>query len=147
MAASASPSRADGGIASNSTNSDDPQIWGAGLNLGYGGVTIGGSFAEQNDSGKEDGSVYDAGISYETGPWGFSLTYLHGENVDDEKPFPGADEEADIFLLGASYELAKGVNIIAFAGHVEFEEDMGDAGGSGDDVNGFAIGTGFKIKF
>ena len=135
------------GIASNSTNSDDPEVWGAGLNLGYGGVSIGGSFAEQNDSGTEDGIGYDAGVSYMTGPWGFSFTYHHGENVDDEKPFPGADEEVDLFLLGSSYKLAKGVNINAFVGYVDFEENMGDADGPGDDVTGFAIGSGIKINF
>ncbi len=135
------------GIASNSTNSDDPEIWGAGVNLGYGGVTIGGSFAEQNGAGTEDGIGYDAGIAYQTGPWGFSFTYHHGENVDDATPFPGADEEVDLFLLGTSYKLAKGVNINAFVGYVDFEKDIGDGGGPGDDVDGFAIGSGLKIKF
>jgi hypothetical protein len=53
----------------------------------------------------------------------------------------------NLFLLGASYKLAKGVTVNAFGGYVNFEEDMGDGGDSGDDVDGFAIGTGVKITF
>ena len=133
----------------------NPQIWSAGLTLGFAGVTIGGSFAEQNNStsGNDDGIGYDAGISYETGPWGFSFTYFHGENVDDENAtaLSGNDEELDAFLLGATYKVAKGVKVQAFGAYVDFDEETGDAGGpnvaSGDDVDGFVIGTGIRIAF
>ncbi len=133
----------------------NPQIWSAGLTMGFAGVTIGGSFAEQNNStsGDDDGIAYDAGISYETGPWGFSFTYFHGENVDDENAaaLTGNDEEQDAFLLGASYKLAKGVKLNAFGAYVDFDEETGDAGGpnvaGGDDVDGFIIGTGIKVSF
>ncbi|MEO1494713.1 MAG: porin [Pseudomonadota bacterium] len=138
---------------------ENPELYSAGLNLGFAGVTIGGSFAEQNNSsnGLEDGISYDAGISYETGPWGFSFTYFHGENVDDEIGGGATalafanDEELDQFLLGASYKLAKGVSLNAFGAYVDFDEETGDAGGpnvaSGDDVDGFIVGTGIKITF
>ncbi len=60
----------------------DATIWSGGLNLGFGGFTIGGSYAEQNNNEHvfRDGEAYDLGVSYETGPWGFSFTYFHGEN-------------------------------------------------------------------
>lgn len=127
--------------------STEPQVWAAGAEIGFNGLTIGGSFAEQNDSGTEDGTGYRVGIAYKTGPWGVSFTYHHGENVDDEQPVAGADEEIDIFMLGASYALAKGVKLNAFGTYVDFKEDFGDAGGAGDDVDGFAVGTGVKISF
>ncbi|MEM9146238.1 MAG: porin [Pseudomonadota bacterium] len=126
---------------------DDPEVFGAGLNIGFAGVTVGGSFAEQNNAGADDGSVFDVGISYETGPWGVSFTYMSGENVDDENAAIGADETADQFLLGAKYKLAKGVDLQAFGAYVDFEEDVGDAGGSGDDIDGFVIGTGIRLRF
>ena len=86
------------------------------------------------------------GVSYETGPWGFSVTYFNGENVDDENP--GTDEELDQFLVGIAYKLAKGVTLNAFGAYVEFDEDVSDGGGgSGDDVDAFVIGTGIKISF
>ena len=135
------------GIASNAKNDNNPEVWGAGINLGYGGVTLGGSFAEQNDAGNDDGIAYDAGIAYETGPWAFSFTYLRGENRDDEAPFPGADEQVDLFLFGTGYTIVKGVSLNAFAGYVDFKEDMGDDDGPGDNVDGFAVGTGVRIKF
>jgi predicted porin len=131
----------------------NPQVWGAGISLGFAGVTLGGSFAEQNNSsnGLRDGISYDAGVSYETGPWGFSFVYLHGENVDNESATNGAalgnDEETDFFLLAARYKLAKGVAVGAFGGYAQLDEDTGDAGGAGDDVDGFVIGTGIKINF
>lgn len=142
------------GIANNDVaGSKDPQVWGAGLNLGFSGVTIGGSFAEQNNAGTDDGRAFDVGISYETGPWGFSFTYFNGENVDDENAAnaAGNDETLQQFLLGVNYKLAKGVSLGAFGAYVDFDEDTGDAGGpnvaNGDDIDGFVIGTGIKLSF
>ena len=135
------------GIAENDGAGLRPQVWGAALQVGYGGFTVGGSFAEQNDSGTEDGTGYDLGAVYKTGPWAFSATWFHGENVDDERPVLGADEEIDIFLAGVQYSLAKGVKLDFFGGYVDFREDVGDAGGAGDDVTGFVIGTAIGLKF
>lgn len=131
----------------------NPQVYGGGVNLGFAGVTIGGSFAEQNNTASDDGRSFDAGISYETGPWGFSFTYFNGENHNDENAFDvlGNDENLQQFLLGASYKLAKGVSLNAFGAYVDFDEERGDAGGpnvaGGDDVDGFVIGTGIKVSF
>ncbi len=127
----------------------DPEVMGFGLNLGYGGFTIGGSFAEQNEAGADDGMAWDVGISYETGPWGFSFTYFRGENVDDENFALGADETLEQFLVAVRYSLAKGVDLHAYGAYVDFEEDLGDggAGTPGNDIDGFVIGTGFKLSF
>ena len=139
------------GIAFDDAPGDDPEIYAFGANVGFFGVTIGGSFAEQNNAGFDDGQSYDAGVSYTTGPWGVSFTYFHGSNVDEESAFNGAafgnDEELDQYLLGVTYKLAKGVTLLGFGAYVDFQEDTGDAGGSGDDVDGFVIGTGIKISF
>lgn len=141
------------GIATNEgPGSNNPQVFGAGINLGFAGVTIGGSFAEQNNTTTSDGTAFDAGISYQTGPWGFSFTYFHGENVDNENvanPL-GNDETLDQYLLGVNYKLAKGVSLGAFGAYVDFDEDRGDPGSvatNGNDVDGFVIGTGVKVRF
>jgi len=128
----------------------DPDIWSAGANLGYAGFTIGGSYADLNDAGAgggaRDGKVWDLGVSYETGPWGFSVTFLHGLNADDENP--GFDEELDRFLLGASYRLARGLELNAYGAYLEFDEKVGDGGGrGGDDLEAWVIGTAVKISF
>ena len=135
-----------------SAQGPNPDVWGAGLNLGYAGFTIGGSYADQNDARWMDGEVWDAGVSYETGPWGFSFTYMNGENVDDENFFlgnTGSDEQLDQYLLGVSYTLAKGVALNGFGAYADLNEDDGDAGAgtSGNDVDGWVVGTGIKISF
>ncbi|MEL6310905.1 MAG: porin, partial [Pseudomonadota bacterium] len=100
------------GIALNDApGGENPQIYAFGGAIGFEGVKIGGSFAEQNDAGVSDGTAYDAGISYETGPWGVSFTYMRGTNVDDEAPLPGSDEELDQFLVGVTYKLAEGISL------------------------------------
>ncbi len=126
---------------------NNPTVYNVGANVGFAGVTVGGSFSEQNNAGTDDGQSYDVGISYETGPWGVSFTYFHGENADDEFGATGPDEELDQYLIGVKYKLAKGVDLSAFGAYVDFEEDMGDAGGGGDDVDGFIIGTGIRLRF
>ncbi|MEM8820488.1 MAG: porin, partial [Pseudomonadota bacterium] len=141
------------GVAFNPDGSN-PQVFSAGANFGFAGVTIGGSWAEQNNGGTDDGQAFDVGISYETGPWGVSFTYFNGENVDEENPTNvfGNDEEIDQFLVGVTYALAKGVRLGAFGAYVDFEEDNGDAAGnvassSGDDVDGFVVGTSIGVSW
>jgi predicted porin len=127
-------------------NGGDPQVWAAGLNLGFGGFTIGGSYGEQTGAGVMNGEVYDVGVSYTTGPWGFSVTYIHGESVNDEEGAGGNDETLEQFLVGMSYNLAKGVKLSAYGAYVDFDEPSSDPGGA-DDIDGFVIGTGVKISF
>ena len=143
---------------------DNPQVWAAGLNVGFAGFTVGGSFGEQNGTFNDDGQGWDAGVSYETGPWGISFTYFQGRNDDDENIFLGADEELTQYLLGVSYTLAKGVALNAFGAYADFDEEVGDiqsadtdgddvddfftsVNPSGDDVDGWVVGTGIKISF
>ncbi|MFQ5565800.1 MAG: porin [Paracoccaceae bacterium] len=129
------------GIGDAPSGFDNPTLWVAGLNLGFGGFTVGGSYGEQNKASaiQMNGEVFDVGASYTTGPWGFSVTYFRGENQDNDGP---GDETVDQFLVALSYDLAKGVNIGAYGAFVDFEEDDHE-----DDVDGFIIGTGVKIKF
>jgi predicted porin len=135
---------------------DNPQVWAAGLNLGFAGFTVGGSFGEQNGTVNDDGVAWDAGVAYETGPWGISFTYFKGKNDDDEfytgDAIPnGAREELTQYLLGVNYDLAKGVALNAYGAYAQFDEDLGDPDDvvnvDGDDVDGWVVGTGIKISF
>lgn len=157
---------------------ENPTIWSAGLNLGLYGFTVGGSVSEQNNTSCipdevamnpftnfdlcMDGTSYDAGIAYETGPWGISFTYFHGENVNNEAVldgFQGQDETLQQYLLALNYDLAKGVALGAYGAYVDFNEDIGDVIGvteggedvflnpAGDDVDGWVVGTGIKVSF
>ncbi|MEL6999788.1 MAG: porin [Pseudomonadota bacterium] len=136
-----------GTAASAAGASTDPTVLAFGANVGFGGFTIGGSWAEQNDSGNNDGTAFDVGVSYETGPWGFSAVWFHGENVDDDQGFAsGLDEEQDTFGIGIDYKLAKGVRLNAFGAYVDFSEDD-PAAATNRDTDGFIIGTGIGLSF
>jgi predicted porin len=103
-------------------------------------------------------------VSYETGPWGFSFTYQHGQNqgnpeggsdasIDENGVITNAvlatpesgDEESDQYLIGISYDLATGVNLGGYGAYVDFDDAK--AGTANHSVDGFIIGTGVKIKF
>ena len=120
----------------------NPDVWAVGANIGFMGFTIGGSYAETDDMGNANGRFWDAGISYETGPWGFSFTYANGRNVNNEAA--PAHETLEQYLLGVSYKLAKGVTLGAFGGYVDFEEN-GEF--TPEDTDGWVVGTGIKISF
>ena len=119
----------------------NPTVWSAGLNVGFAGFTVGGSFAESNEhgAGVDDGTAYDVGVAYATGPWKFSLTYFHGENGEAG----GTRDEQDTFGAGINYQLAKGVKLNAFGAYV----DLDAAGGPSEDISGFVIGTGIGLSW
>jgi hypothetical protein len=148
----------------NDHSGSDATIWSSGINLGYSGFTVGGSYAEQNGNShrRRNGQSYDIGASYETGPWGVSVTYFHGENqdndthvinegTDDEETVglsAGTDEELTQIIGGVNYKVAKGVRLNAFVAYVDFDEDVSDDGtGNGDDVEAFVVGTGIRLDF
>ena len=150
----------------------NPDIWSAGLNLGMAGFTIGGSYAEQNDAGTFNGEAFDLGMSYETGPRGFSITWFHGENKGNPDvtgaitptfaPPPSAapgtftaltavtvpetgDEEIDQILIGLKYKLAKGVVFNVYGAYLDFDD--ADGGLTKEDVEAFVIGTAIRLDF
>ena len=146
VAASARWGIGQGNIAGGTT--DTPTVLGFGLNLGYAGFTIGGSWAESNEhtNGTNDGTAYDVGVSYATGPWTFSFTYFHGENSDYTAAvggaFVGVDEQ-DTFGAAANYQLAKGVRLNLFGAYVDLDAAQGPAA----DRDGWVIGTGIGLSF
>ncbi len=133
----------------------DPFVYAFGLNLGYSGFTVGGSFARAGNSGLLNGRFYDVGASYETGPWGFSFTYAHGRNKNNEfgvvtgsPNFDGANgggsfESLDQYLAGINYNLAKGVKLNGYGAYVNFEEDCNKC----ESLDGWVIGTAIKVSF
>ena len=120
---------------------DTPTVYAFGVNLGYAGFTLGGSFAEANEhnAGVDDGIAYDAGVSYATGPWTFSMTYFHGENGE----IGGTSDEQDSFGAAVDYKLAKGVRLNMFGAYVDLDAGAGPA----SDIDGWVIGTGIGLSF
>lgn len=92
----------------------DPEIWSLGLNVGFGGFTVGASYAdsENYDSGSlnpgADGDVMALGLAYKTGPWGVSAGY---QKTDYEIAGVATSRSADEYELAASYQLGAGVQL------------------------------------
>ncbi len=126
---------------------DDVQQLKVGVNLGFGGFSVGGSYANEFD-GKiivrggavgrdEEGQSWDAGASYSTGPWGISATYFHGEWEGD---VGNGDEEADSFVGAVSYALGPGIKTSLSVLYGAFEDDAtGNKGEATMGIIGLAV--------
>lgn len=132
------------GTADDNSGSDS-SIWALGLRVGFGGFTVGGSYAEQNgaSSARANGEAWGVGAAYETGPWALSLEYFHGSNQDNDALLSSDDEELEQFLVQIAYSVGQGVTVGAFGAWVDFDEDA-----SNDlDIDGFVLGTGISLGF
>jgi predicted porin len=143
------------GIASNNDGSD-PEVWYVGGQLGGYGFTVGGGYGEQNKAGNKNGEVWAVGASYETGPWGFSVEYIKGKNVDDD--MPDSNETLEQVGVGLNYALAKGVTVFGFGAWADFDgygsEDLAECDCDEPNietfdasVDGFVIGTGVSLSW
>ncbi len=128
---------------------DDVQQIKVGINLGFGGFSVGGSYANEFD-GKlivsggavgrdEEGQSWDAGASYSTGPWGVSATYFHGEWEGD---VGNGDEEVDAFVGAVSYALGPGIKTSFSVMYGALEDDA--TGNKGEATMGI---IGLSVSF
>ena len=85
---------------------EDPEMYSAGLNLGYAGFTIGGSFLLEDSDRATDGWGADAGISYSTGPWGASVTGFHSEV---EGTAASGEDDMNAIVGAVSYAVGPGI--------------------------------------
>lgn len=93
----------------------DPEEFGFGANLGFGGFTLGGAWYESEDVGSPtaitatagvEEEVWTAGLSYATGPWTVGVAYLQ-----DEFTGGGLSSETKTWQTGGGYNLGSGVDI------------------------------------
>jgi len=83
------------------------EAWNAGLKLSYLGFSAAGSYGDWENSFAVSGTKADywtAGLAYETGPLGASVTYLNSE----DKP-TGQDNKFQDISVGVDYKLAPGL--------------------------------------
>lgn len=113
-----------------------PYVYGAGLNLGYMGFNLGGSWANYNDGVNVqrgntgiasvflnnytvDGNAYEYGIGYTFGPAVVSLNGFYGENeaalinaTTGVRSVMTGKEKRTAYALNANYTLAPGVLVM-----------------------------------
>lgn len=131
----------------------DPDQWNVGLQLGFAGFKVGGSYGKISDgrtgtagtasassagtgTGIIDGRAWDAGIMYTFGPAAVSLNYIDGRNESGtcsratQSCTTVGDDKFNMISLGGKYTLGPGVSLEANIFHAEIE---GAAAGSADD--------------
>lgn len=112
---------------------DDPSAISVGLNVGFGGFTVGAAYTDRDNMNTNDGytngldsKIYAVGIAYQTGPWGVSALYNHNDNDNQPK-----NKE---YELAASYQLGAGVQLRGGVQH-------GDTGSANADSTTVFLGT------
>ena len=130
----------------------DPETWGIGAQIGFGGFTIGGSYTE-NDQGAVNGANDQEGWSFGAtfdapGPWTFEALTYQGEgtlnsNVTIVAGSGGNDTSYDAYKIGARRALGPGVNWDIYAVWTEAD----DEGTIGTDIEATFVGTAIALSF
>lgn len=132
------------GFGSGNGNNDDPSAWSAGLNVGFAGFTLGGSYAQTKDNpGLGDTTGWDAGVSYGTGPWAVSLAWFHGERSDAGATFNEA--KTNTYHLSSSYALGPGIKVAGTLGYMKIDDEGGPI--DGEDNKAWYIVAGPNLSF
>ncbi|MFQ5563249.1 MAG: porin [Parvularculaceae bacterium] len=105
---------------------EDYEAYSVGVNLAYRGITLGGSVKTTNAGiatpRDENGYLaFDAGVTFETGPWGFMLGYGQSEaNAIGPNPLdPTLFRDTQTAQAGVTYFLGRGISVGAAAQYVE----------------------------
>jgi len=118
----------------------DPSIWAVGLNVGFGGFTVGGSvaFTNTDDASNDEDTVFDVGVTYNIDAVTVGLGWSRG---DYENPAGGGDK-LDQIQLGVGYALGPGVTLAAMVGYFNY-----DSGGTADSNSGYQAAVGAGLNF
>lgn len=119
-----------------------------GASVGFAGFTVGGSYRDTENEGNVqdvDAMGWDLGVSYATGPYAVSLSYLHLEQ--DTAANAATEHENTQWVLGASYDLGAGVTLVGSVFHAEYEDGTNPGADATSDNEGTGIVTGLKVSF
>lgn len=128
---------------------DDLQAYTVGLNVGYAGFTVGGSYANAPELGitktlDASMSYWTAGVAYEFGPFAASVTYF--DSVVENGTTAGADEQFQNLSIGADYKLAPGLMPYIEVSFFETDDDVADTATTVDN-EGTVFLAGTKLSF
>ncbi len=119
--------------------------------ISYNNFSIAGSYRSlESKHTSTDVSVFDVGVSYETGPYALSVAYLSSEYNNDHSIITGlADTENSILLVSGKYNMAAGVDSFITLGYGNNDYIVHDYTGiSGSYKNdGWAIVGGMMLSF
>ena len=142
----------DGGTTSVSSTGvaiEDRKSTRAGLEIGVAGFTVAGSYrVTKNELEVEntDSSGWDLGVSYATGPYAVSLSYLSLEE-EDGSATNVQDDTHKAWVLSGSYDLGAGVTAVGSVFGAEFDDASVTAANSTNDNEGFGVVAGLQVSF
>ena len=159
VAASAGYLKWQGPQVSPTNSAPDPDAWQAGLQVGYAGLKLGGSYAEIHDGrtgtsgtggaastagtggNRIDGRAWNLGAMYTLGPAAFSVTYADGRN--DSSPVTGpaaADDKFTGLSVAGKYQVGPGVSFEGVMFHTEFEGSSATPAPNSNAASGVVFG-------
>ncbi len=129
------------GDAKRSLTGEDLRAWDAGVNVSFSGFTVGGSYADIDESPAfgpgTDARSWDVGVGYAAGPFSVSATYF-----DSEVDFGGGVEnDFQNLSIGVDYQLAPGLVPYAEVSFFDADSDAGAPAGVSNDGTIVLIGT------
>lgn len=119
----------------------DPEAYGGGLRLGFGGFTVSGNFMHVENRDLTAGNeleTFGIGVAYAAGPVGISLNYI---NADEENDGANVKTEQDVVELGLRYTLGPGIQARGSLYYGEADTDGVET------ADGVAVVGGLKIGF
>ncbi|CCQ75602.1 porin [Magnetospira sp. QH-2] len=144
-----------GGYAYHDAGAD---IWQAGAKVSFAGFTVSGGWqrtdvhevqlGNTNNALSVDGvegTGWEAGVSYATGPYAVSLVYGAGE---DEDTYADTDkDELKVWAVGANYSMGAGVMMKGTIYHADYNGETNTTGVGGDTASGWGGIVGMAISF
>jgi len=94
------------------------------------------------------GNLWDAGISYVTGPYGVSFNYFHGTAANTNGSTKGYTDDRDhIYTLSGSYEMGPGVTLSESLFSFGYNSGVGGSTGTANSNTGWGAVTGLNVAF
>ncbi len=125
----------------------------AGLQLGWGGVTLGGSVSRDRyhtprpalivPTSDPSGDAWDVGVEYRHGPVRLSLAHYQS-SVRDKVADP-RDDRVILTQMSGRYDLGAGIAVLGSAGHIAYRDEAGQGGAT--ENRGIAVMTGLGLWF
>jgi predicted porin len=120
---------------------EDIRTWNLGAKFTYMGFSLAGSYGDWGDSaravggGLDESHYWTVGGAYETGPFGFSVTYINSQFDQG-----GDEDEFDNISVGVDYKMAPGFTPYAEVSFLH-ADPAGAVAGEDNDATIFIAGT------
>ena len=119
-----------------------------GLSIGVAGFTIGGSYRDTSNEGNVrnlDSNGYDIGVSYKTGPYGVSASWMVLE--EDDAANSSRQDSQESWSVEGSYDLGAGVTFRGSIFGAEYDDASQTAARNTGDNDGFGVVAGLAVSF